>query len=210
MCLCESSIIEQRLSKNQSQVNPRQLRTWRITDCSSSGHVQPRSQRRVPQGQASRLFPPKPEMHNALVCLRPCLSAQRVPLCEDKPTPLLKWLYCHLLENLSSLKGPEHEQCSLELCSLQSTQLCVSFLLWQDSVRSFTSAESTTNREQNKFVSHGKHILSWFSLLNIQWSRIKSKSNELQYLLGQRGEGMTAFPAPAGLRFSWSLPIPGD
>lgn len=200
------------LSTNQSQVNPRQLRSRRIRDCSSLGHVQRRRQRRVPQGQASRPSPTKPEVHNALVCRRPCLSAQRVPLCEeDKPNPLLKWLYCHLLENLSSLKGSEHEQCSLELCSLQSAQLCVSFLLWQDSVRSFTSAESTTNSDQNKFVSHAKHILSWFSLLNIQWRRIKSESNELQYLLGQReGEGMTALPAPAGLRFSWPLPIPGD
>lgn len=59
MRLSESSIIEQRLSKNQKQVNPRQLRTRRITDCSSSGHAQPRSQRRAPQGQASRPFPRK-------------------------------------------------------------------------------------------------------------------------------------------------------
>lgn len=154
-----------------------------------------------PAGASKQPFCPKARSIQT-ICV---VSAQRVPLCEDeKPTPLLKLLYCHLLENPSSLKGPKYEQCCLELCCLQSALLCVSFVLWQYSVRAFTSAESTIRSNQNKFVSHTKHVLSWFSLLTIQWSRIK-RATVIYY-----GKEEEEVHSSVGLSFSWVISMLRD
>lgn len=194
---CQSSTIDQILirCKNQSQGE------WKITVVNKNHRLQElrpvtaedanRSSVRTSKSQIC----PKAGSIQTSVQLQPCLFAQMSPLCElEKTTPLLKLIYCHVLENHSRLKGTDCEQCTLELYSTQFAQRYMSLLLWQVpwELLLLLKAPSLVTKV-NLFLTQS--MFSWFSLLTL--SGLESNENQKSYsvYMAREGESWTGFTA---------------